>query len=113
MFRPNSKGMLYRKTGRDVHGHPAYGAGVECPFAPVNLNIKALKTTVRADSSASRGSADETVSVARILIVPFVVPNRGDRFDFDDMSFEIVSTHGRRSVSGELDHYECDLQVLP
>lgn len=114
MFRPNSMGQLFVRAGRDLHGRPTYfPRGVACPYAPVNLTQKALKTTVRADSSATRGSADETVSTAVVLIDKSMAPKNGDKFEAEGISYEIISTHPRKTVAGALDHYECALQVLP
>lgn len=114
MFQPNLIGKMQRRTGRDVHGRGVYEAPRDCPFAVVNMDIGAIKTSVRADSSASRGSADETAAMrAKILVPPFVSLKPDDIFLFDGMSFLIVSLHNRRSVSGALDHIECTLEVTP
>ncbi|RWB95536.1 MAG: hypothetical protein EOQ56_27690 [Mesorhizobium sp.] len=114
MFRPNSVGKLSARAGRDLHGRPTYFPnGVDCPFSPVDLTQKTLKTSVRADSSATRGSADETVSTTVILIDKSMKPKNGDKFEFEGTSYEIVSTHPRKRVTGVLDHFECALQVLP
>lgn len=114
MFEPNSTGKLRTRTGRDVHGRGAYGAERDCPFAPVNLAVGAQKTSVRVDSSASRGAADETVAVrAKILVPTYVSLKIGDLFIFDGVTYEIAATHGRRSVMGALDHYEVDMELFP
>lgn len=114
MFEPNSTGVLYSLSGRDVHGRPTYAPARPCPFAPVNLHVGAQKTSVRADSSASRGSADETAAMrAKILIPAFVKVEIGDKFEFDDLRFRIEAKHTRRSVSGVVDHFECDMELLP
>lgn len=114
MFEPNSVGRLSRLTGRDVHSRAIYAATTDCPFAPVNMLIDAQKTSVRADSSASRGSADEMAAMrAKILVASYVTIDIGDRFEFDGQIFRIKAKHTRRSVSGEIDHFECDMELLP
>lgn len=113
MFRPNAVGKLHKLTGRDVHGREQYAAGINCPFAQVNLSRRATKTDRRADSSASRGSADEVTSWAKILVVAFMKPSLNDKFCFLDDSYRVVAVHPRRTVAGLLDHWELDLEVLP
>lgn len=114
MFEPNSVGMLYRATGFDVHSRPTYSAAVECPFAPVNMEIGAQKTSVRADSSASRGAADEeAVMRGKILVVRYVAIEIGDKFVFEDVNYRVSRKHIRRSVAGIIDHIECDLELIP
>lgn len=114
MFRPNLIGTLRKKVSRDVRGRVTYGPDTPCPFAIVNLDIGALKTSVRADSSASRGSADETVAQrAVILISPLSDVSVSDQFEFEDMTFEVSSKHVRRTVMGSIDHFQCDLEILP
>ena len=113
MFRPNQNGKLFKIMGRDVHSRPTYGAPIVCQFAPVNLAVSTEKTNVRADSSASRGSADELISTAKILIVPQVKPDFEDAFEFLDVRYRVIAVHPRYTVTGALDHYEVDLGVLP
>jgi hypothetical protein len=114
MFRPNAIGKLSVRSGRDFHARETYSEPIDCPFAPVNLDNAAVRTTVRADSSASRGAADERVALeARILIVPYLNPKIGDRFQFEDIVYRIAGVHRRRSVFGGLDHYDCSLEALP
>lgn len=115
MFMPNLIGQIASVIGRDVHGRTLWGDYRPCPFGIVNLDVGALKTSVRADSSASRGSADETVAMrAKILIAPEISVNQGDRFLFEDATYVVASTHKRRSVStGQVDHIEVGLEVLP
>ena len=113
MFRPNLNGYILFVSGRDLHGRETYSAPVPCPFAAIDLATRAQRTTVRADSSASRGAADETVSGARIMIVNYVAPRIGDRFTYGDAAWKIVMVHPRRSVFGGLDHYECEMEALP
>lgn len=114
MFEPNVVGRISHLIGRDLYSRPSYSEPMDCPFGIVNMDIGAEKTSVRADSSASRGAADETSAVrAKILIVPYIKVAIGDRFEFQDLTFVISSRHERRSVMGNVDHYECDMELLP
>lgn len=114
MFQPNLVGKLSRLAARDVHAREIWSDPVDCPFGAVNLDVGSQKTSVRADSSASRGAADEIATMrAKILIAPFVTVEIGDRFQFDGMTFKITTKHTRRSVTGTVDHFECAMEIVP
>jgi hypothetical protein len=114
MFQPNLVGKLARLAGRDVHNRATYTAPTDCPFGAVNLDVGAQKTSVRADSSASRGSADEIAAMrAKILVPSWIAIAIGDKFEFDGMTFQIANRHTRRSVTGAIDHIECDMEIIP
>lgn len=112
MFEPNLVGKLQKRTGRDVHARPTFSAARDCPFAAVNLAYGVQPTTVRADSSASRGAADEIVAVrSKILVPTYIEIAIGDRFTFTGVNFEVKNMHPRHSVMGSLDHFEVDLEL--
>lgn len=114
MFEPNQVGKLYKLIGRDVFARSTYAEPIDCPFGAVNMDIGARKTSVRADSSASRGSADEHAAErAKILIAPFIDVQVGDKFECEEGVFVIQTKHVRRSIMGNIDHFECDLEVIP
>lgn len=112
MFSPNLTGNIARRTGRDIHARPVFGPVTEVAFSLVSLMVGAQKTTVRADSSASRGGAEEIAAqTTKILLPPEVEPRIDDRF-FYRMDFRIIAVQPRITVGGDLDHWECDLEVL-
>lgn len=114
MFVPNLTGQIASTTGYDKNGQPAHADWRKCPFAFVNIAVGAEKTSVRADSSASRGSADELVALrAKILVAAFVSVKVGDKFAFEGQSYLVQGVHPRRDTMGRVDHLECDLEVLP
>lgn len=114
MFQPNLIGHLQTRSGRNIHGQAVLGPARECPFAIVNLESRAQKTSVRADSSGSRGSADEIASDRLKILVPaYVVIGIDDQFTFEDGKYTVRMKHPRRSVYGNMDHFECDLEVMP
>ena len=114
MFRPNLVGQLFNSGGRDVHSRQSWNEAVACPFAIVNLDVSSEKTTVRADSSASRGAADQRVTNrATILVVKTLRVEIGNKFEFEGIAYLVASVHKRRSVFGKVDHIECGLTVLP
>ncbi|MFA9261786.1 MAG: hypothetical protein ACEQSB_00300 [Undibacterium sp.] len=113
MFYPNRVGFLASRTGYDVFARPSFSPEMEVPFASVTLKEIAQKTSVRADSSASRGSADEVYSKVKILMPAYVNAYIGDTFRQDLSKYAISAKHPRYSVFGTLDHFEYDLEIVP
>lgn len=114
MFTPNQTGQIQHVTGYDLFGQQALEPPRSIRFAVVNLRLLSGKTTVRADSSASRGTTDEiTTDLARILVAKHERIEIGDVFLYDGQSFDVRSKHVRRSVFGNVDHYECELEARP
>lgn len=113
MFLPNTFGHLSSREGRNRYAEPVFGEPkrVECAVVRLREGIKA--TSVRADSSASRGSAEEIVTDAKILFPQTVDAKIGDRFTIAGISLEIVSREIRIDVFGRVDHLECEMMVLP
>jgi len=113
MFIPNTKGRLARKTGRTRQGEPIFGPFTTVECAIVRLSRLAGKTSVRADSSASRGNAEElTMSDAKILFPANSPIQIGDRFQIASYDLEVISREPRISMGGVLDHLECDFGIF-
>jgi hypothetical protein len=114
VFQPNSIGVIKRHKGYDKFGQSSFEPAAELPYAPVNLARIAMKTSVRADSSASRGMADEIATAhAKILVPAFISIRIPDRVELDGVPFRVLSTHPRKTVFGTLDHIECEIEALP
>lgn len=113
-FTPNMTAVIRNRIGTNIYGSPIIGEPREIQIAVVNARRKQEKTTVRSDSSASRGSTDQiTTDLGRILVAKHEAIEIGDIISFDGDSYSVVSKHLRRTVFGTLDHYECDIEVLP
>lgn len=113
MFLPNTYGMLSRKLGTNVYAEQLFSAPVKTPCAVVHLQAINVKSPIRADSSASRGNADEMTEMATILFPRSIKLNIGDKFSIQGLSLEISKIEPRLSVLGSLDHYEVGMtQVI-
>lgn len=111
MFRANRVCRVRQKTDQyDKYGQPLFGAAVTVPFALVRFDTKIEDTTVRADSSATRGNVKEYNASGRILFERTFKPNWGDLVAFDGKVFRIKEVEPRYNVLGKLDHYEADLE---
>lgn len=115
MFVPNLYGTIENLNGYNVNAERIYSAPLECPYATVNMMVSAQKTSVRADSSASRGAADERAAERAVVLIPtYINVFLGDRFTNNmGQRFGVKSIHLRYSVGGQLDHYEVALEVIP
>lgn len=111
MFRANRTCRVRQKTNQyDEYGQAAYAAPVIVPFAMVRFDTKVEDTTVRADSSATRGNVKEYNASGRIMFERTFKPAWGDLVAFDGKVFRIKEVEPRYNVLGKLDHYECDLE---
>ncbi|QIG69078.1 hypothetical protein EVB78_045 [Rhizobium phage RHph_N1_15] len=111
MFTPNLTGSLMRKTGRNLDGEETYGTPVGIGLSIVNLATSSQKTSVRSDSSASRGQADEMVAErGKILTKETVAVD--DLLSLSGSVFRILGMHPRYTVMGALDHNEVFLELV-
>jgi hypothetical protein len=113
MFRPNTTGMLTARLGTNIYGERTYRLPVKVPCAIVTDLSSIGKSPVRSDSSASRGAAEETTSVAKLLFPANVTIGKDDTFQIAGMSLRVIAVQQRFSVFGVLDHLEVDFDVAP
>lgn len=107
MFRPNLTCIISVSSGEtDVYGKPLPATRVTERCAIVKLNIKSLTTSVRTDTSATRGNARELTADTVILLTAKTVANIDDIIEVSGATLRIVSKFPRHSVAGVLDHYE-------
>lgn len=106
----NVSGQLTRKIGTSRRGEPLYGDTPEPTMVDVITLIGEIaKTSVRTDSSATRGNAEEEQAQAKILFRVKADPKEGDRFVLHGVVMRIESRQPRIDAFGKLDHWECTL----
>ncbi|OCP21901.1 hypothetical protein BC361_25365 [Ensifer sp. LC54] len=101
-------GVYKQKTGRNLDGEETYGPVLPLPLSVVRLAASSEKTSVRSDSSASRGQADQMVAESKILTGQLLGVD--DLIELVGMTLRVVGIHPRFTVSGALDHYEVSLE---
>ena len=107
MFRPNQSCVIRVSAGKtDMYGQPLPTRSVSERCAVVKLNRVNQKSAVRADSSATRGNAFETVPDSLILLTKDTVANIDDLIEVAGVTLRIMEKQPRFSVTGVLDHYE-------
>jgi len=107
MFIPNTDARLLRKNPkRDIHGRESYMPAVPIRCSVVTLSENVVTSSVRADSAASRGAADEQVLQAKLLLPAGVALKKGDVIQVLGRLVEVASIAPRVDVIGKLDHNE-------
>lgn len=112
MFRPNVYCEIQRRSGVNGYGKPAFSAPERVMCGIVRLERESLKTSVRADSSATRGSAKEAVATARILFLREVRLSEGDVVEVMGIKLTVQSVWPRHHVNGRFDHWQVDLEIF-
>lgn len=111
-FRPNLSCTIAQRTGGfDIHGRPEIGTPRKSKCAIVRLKNQAEKTSVRADSSASRGMAEELLHDARLLLKPSDVVAIGTIIEVTGLKLEVKSIFPRYEIIGRLHHWEVDCDI--
>lgn len=108
LFRPNLKGQAQKRLGLNGFGEAMLGPLQDIALAIVEFKVTATKTSVRADSSASRGSVLETESAATLLLPAGVAytPVMGDKLVVNGFELRIRGVAPMFNLTGALDHYQ-------
>lgn len=109
MYPLDQKATLQRITGRNINGEATIADPINIHISVVRLNQEIEKTSVRTDSSASRGSSKEKLLSATILTNTDVKPEPGDKINFIGREYEVASLEERFDLFGHLDHYQLSL----
>lgn len=97
---------------KDDYGNSKHSYPVTVYCSVVKLSDESKSTSVRADSSASRGNAKEILSDARLLFKPNIPIKIGDRVEIHGFKLEVSSIRARFEASqNKIDHWQVDLQV--
>lgn len=111
MFIPNIRCQIRRRVGTDMYGKASYGPAKAGMCGIVRLEQDSDNTSVRADSSASRGTSKEENTHARLLFPARIELRQGDIVSVVGMELVVQSIWPRHSISGHLDHWQVDLQA--
>ena len=112
MFRPNLPCRIQLASGKtDVYGQPTPATFVNERCSIVRLTSRSEKTSVRADSSASRGNARELQADAVILLTIHTKARIDDVVEVSGVKLKITSIFPQHDVNGRLDHYEVEAHI--
>ena len=110
-FIPNRTCQLAKRNGTDIYGQPVFLQATTVPCAVVNYSLKIAKTSVRADTSATRGHAEEEEAVVRLLFPAVVNIAIGDQVTLDTISLKVMTAFPQSNVQGQIDHIQADLTL--
>jgi hypothetical protein len=106
MFTPNAKCRIQLASGKNnVFGQPVPGKWVTEPCSVVRVQIKNMRSSVRADQSAAGGTAMEIEADAVILLLPNTKANIDDILVADGYTLRILGIEPRRDAGGRMDHF--------
>ncbi|MDX5412910.1 MAG: hypothetical protein LPK02_07665 [Rhodobacterales bacterium] len=117
-IRPTTTCWIIKNTTRyDGHGraiHATRRTRTRC--AIIHLYDEVNKTTVRADSSATRGRAEEVLAAGRLLLKPSENVATGDLIEIEvkgaqNITLEIKRIFRRMDVGGRVHHIELDGEI--
>lgn len=111
MFIPNKSCTISKRTGYDSWGKALYSNPVPAKCAIIKLTEAREKTSVRTDSSASRGNAEEIKSDARLLFPASTIINKSDIITILNFKLSVTSAFPRVDIPGNLDHWQVDAEM--
>lgn len=111
MYRPNRTCTIQKRGGHDQYGQETVGASFTEPCAVVQMRHVSTPTTVRADSSASRGHGEEFITYNTFLLGPKTQAVLNDKVTISGLVLRIIDIHPRYNIAGGLDHYEVQGKV--
>ena len=107
MFKPNAYCYIVRtSTDTDVYGMPLNSTKTKEPCTPLRVDAQVDRSSVRADTSASRGNAREFQTEAKFLVPKNTVARIDDILEWQGDAMRIAGKMPRYNLQGVLDHYE-------
>lgn len=107
MFVPNNTCTIQASEGlSDIYGQPRPGVFIKERCAVIRLVVMNVKSAVRADSSASRGSALELEAKSKFLLTAKTRASVDDLITIAGSTLRIMTKEPRFDLTGQLDHYE-------
>ena len=96
-------------VGRDVYAQPKLGPWKRDKCSPVRLDFEVMNTTVRTDSGASHGHAQEDAHVVVILVRTNSPAAKVDAIvKILNAKVRVKKVHPRFTAAGVLDHYQLE-----
>ncbi|MPS48547.1 hypothetical protein [Methylobacillus sp.] len=95
---------IYRRSKTDRYGQPALAVGKPTKCAVVLLSRGKQASTVRSDSSATRGHAEEPIANCKLLLAPNEDIDAGDVIAVNTQRVMVTGVSPQYSISGRVDH---------
>lgn len=111
LFTPNLVCQVRTPNGKSAYGEETLGTPTLVPCAIIYLRNAIRESSVRADSSSSRGAAREKVIEAKLLTVASAAIKLDDQIEIAGYKLRVSSVFPRHDLNGVLDHYEIEATV--
>ncbi|WP_323016474.1 hypothetical protein [Castellaniella sp.] len=98
--------LVSKNIGFDLYANPMYGKPAHSRCAILKLEKTSKDTTVRADSSATRGHAQEVLSDAWLLVPHNMQVGLGDKLELKGFTLKVTGFRARFGAFGDHDHNE-------
>lgn len=98
-------------VGYDRYGKEQLGNSYTAKCAIVKLTQLSEPTSVRTDSSASRGAGREVLADARLLFPKTTEVSIDDKVEVMGVELRVLSVFPRTTIGGQHDHNQVDLMV--
>jgi hypothetical protein len=109
MFRPNTKCLLLRRRStRNIFGKTMFATPTSVPCSVVKLELAAETSSVRADSTASRGAAEQEEAAAVFLFPANMRISINDVINYGSFQIRVTKLIPRNNVAGKLDHIQVE-----
>jgi hypothetical protein len=110
MFIPNADCTIIRPGVYDDYGRPVDGPSTPWRCSIISLDLLSIKTSVRADAAATRGSARELESAVELLFAPNTDIDLDYIIEVGGARVRVVAINRQYNTFGEFDHFEvkCD-----
>lgn len=102
---------ITKTVGYDVYGKEQLGDSYTAKCAVVKLTQVSEATSVRTDSSASRGAGREIIADARLLFPKTTDVGIDDKVEVMGVELKVLSVFPRTTIGGKHDHNQVDLMV--
>lgn len=108
MLSLSHKCQVRKAGGVNRYGQTVPGRAVDAACDVIELSFEQAQTLLRADSSASRGTAKEPGRMIRFLMAFDEDVDVGDIIAFQGDQFEVMYRRPRYDVLGEPEHLEAE-----
>lgn len=105
------KCVLVKKGGHDLYGEKIEGARIPEKCAVVKLETEQHGSTVRVDSGATRGGAEEYRAHAVLLMKKTSKVEVDDLIEIHGVKLRVASKRLRFAVTGKLDHFQIEAEL--
>lgn len=111
LFNPNATCVIIKNAGYNVYGEPERTERIQERCAILNAGISMKKSSVRADSSASRGNAFEKIADYWLILEYFTTAEIDDLIEVNNIQVKILQLIPRYGLDGKHDHTEALCQM--